>query len=147
MTFPDQRVGRRQLATFVIDDLYFGVDVLRVQEILCCQQMTVVPRSSGIIEGLINLRGQIVTALNMRRRLNLPERLGGSALMNVVLCSEGGAVSLLVDDIGDVIEADPRRFEAPPSTLNSATREMIESVYKLEDRLLLVLAADQVLEV
>lgn len=143
----EQRANSRQYATFVVDDLFFGVDVLRVQEVLRYQEMTAVPRSDRIIEGLINLRGQIVTALDMRRRLNLAPRRSGETPMNVVLRSDGGAVSLLVDDIGDVIEVDPEGFEPPPPTLEPFAREMLEGVYKLEDRLLLVLASDQVLEI
>jgi purine-binding chemotaxis protein CheW len=142
----DQLEGSRQYATFVVDDLFFGVDVLRVQEVLRYQVMTAVPRSDGTIEGLINLRGQIVTALDMRRRLNLERRAEGVTPMNVVLQSDDGAVSLLVDDIGDVIAVDPEGFEPPPATLDSATRDLLEGVYKLEDRLLLVLASNQLLE-
>lgn len=147
MAATEQRASSRQYATFVVDDLFFGVDVLRVQEVLRYQEMTAVPRSDGIIEGLINLRGQIVTALDMRRRLNLAPRATGETPMNVVLRSDGGAVSLLVDDIGDVIEVDPEGFEPPPATLEPAARDLLEGVYKLEDRLLLILASDQVLEV
>lgn len=147
MAATEQRANSRQYATFVVDDLFFGVDVLRVQEVLRYQEMTAVPRADGVIEGLINLRGQIVTALDMRRRLNLAQRPSGETPMNVVLRSDGGAVSLLVDDIGDVIEVDPEGFEPPPATLEASAREMLEGVYKLEGRLLLILASDQVLEV
>ncbi len=142
----DQPAGSRQYATFVVDDLFFGVDVLRVQEVLRYQEMTAVPRSDGTIEGLINLRGQIVTALDMRRRLALGVRDEGENPMNVVLRNDDGAVSLLVDDIGDVIAVDPEGFEPPPATLEPAAREMLEGVYKLEDRLLLVLSSEHVLE-
>lgn len=142
----EQRAGSRQYATFVVEDLFFGVDVLRVQEVLRYQEMTAVPRSDGTIEGLINLRGQIVTALDMRRRLSLTHRTEGQNPMNVVLQSDDGVVSLLVDDIGDVIAVDPEGFEPPPATLEPAAREMLEGVYKLEDRLLLVLASNQLLE-
>src|SRR5450631_2549347 len=86
-----------QFATFFVADLFFGVDVLRVQEVLCFQHMTCVPKAPGVVEGLINLRGQIVTAIDMRRRLGLPERAGGQTPMNMVVRTDGGAVSLLVD--------------------------------------------------
>ena len=142
----EQRAGSRQYTTFVVEDLFFGVDVLRVQEVLRYQDMTAVPRSDGTIEGLINLRGQIVTALDMRRRLGLAHRTEGQTPMNVVLQSDDGAVSLLVDDIGDVIAVDPEAFEPPPATLEPAASEMLEGVYKLDDRLLLVLASEQLLE-
>src|SRR5579871_6291481 len=99
---PDAVQASGQFATFFVADLFFGVDVLRVQEVLCFQQMTRVPQASGVVEGLINLRGQIVTAIDMRRRLGLPPRRDGQTPMNMVVRTEGGAVSLLVDEIGDV---------------------------------------------
>ena len=86
-----------QFSTFFVADLFFGVDVLRVQEVLRFQQMTRVPQAPEVIEGLINLRGQIVTAIDMRRRLRLPPRGGDQTPMNIVVRTEDGAVSLLVD--------------------------------------------------
>src|SRR5437763_10143678 len=93
-----------QFSTFFVADLFFGVDVLRVQEVLRFQPMTRVPQAPEVIEGLINLRGQIVTAIDMRRRLRLPPRGAEHAPMNMVVRTEGGAVSLLVDEIGDVLD-------------------------------------------
>ena len=79
------------------------------------QEMTQVPLAPDVIEGLINLRGQIVTALDMRRRLKLKPRAEGQTPMNtVVRTKEGGAVSLLVDEIGDVVEVDSEKFERTP---------------------------------
>ena len=95
-----------RFATFFVADLFFGVDVLRVQEVLRYQQMTRVPDAPQVIEGLINLRGQIVTAIDMRRRLGLPLRSQNAAPMNMVIRTEDGAVSLLVDEIGDVLDVD-----------------------------------------
>jgi purine-binding chemotaxis protein CheW len=87
----------KQFCTFFLNDLFFGVEVLQVQEVLRCQPMTRVPLSPPTVRGLINLRGQIVTALDLRHRLELPERDAGSQPMNVVVRSDDGAVSLLVD--------------------------------------------------
>ncbi|MBI1356330.1 MAG: chemotaxis protein CheW [Acidobacteria bacterium] len=137
----------RQYATFMVGDLYFGVDVLQVQEVLRYQQMTPVPCADRVIEGLINLRGQIVTAFDVRRRLGLPPRSSDRTPMNVVIRSDDGAVSLLVDEIGDVIEVHPDTFEDPPPTIGRAARDLLYGVYKLEDRLLLALAADKILKV
>jgi len=134
-----------QFSTFFVGDLFFGVDVLRVQEVLLFQHMTRVPLAPQVIEGLINLRGQIVTAIDMRRLLRLPERAEGQAPMNMVLRTEDGPVSLLVDEIGDVVDLDPGSFERPPQNLDSAGRELIRGVYKLKDRLLLVLDSDRAL--
>ena len=136
----------RQYATFFVDGLYFGVEVLNVQEVLRYQEMTRVPRADRVIEGLINLRGQIVTALDMRRRLQLAERAEKVMPMNVVVRSEDGAVSLLVDEIGDVIEVSEQDFEPPPETIGEVARQMLEGVYKLEDGLLLVLSTGKVLK-
>ena len=104
-----------QFATFFVADLFFGVDVLRVQEVLSFQQMTGVPRAPEVVEGLINLRGQIVIAIDMRRRLGLPPR-AGDAPMNMVVRTADSAVSLLVDGIGDVLDVDPGTYERPPET-------------------------------
>ena len=136
-----------QFSTFFVADLYFGVDVLRVQELLRFQQMTRVPQAPEVIEGLINLRGQIVTAIDMRRRLRLPPRAGDKSPMNIVVRTTDGAVSLLVDEIGDVLDMDPATYERPPENLEPAARELIRGVYKLKGRLLLVLDAERTAEI
>jgi purine-binding chemotaxis protein CheW len=117
----------------------FGVDVLHVQEVLCFQPMTSVPRAPSVIEGLINLRGQIVTAIDMRRRLRLPARTEDKPPMNIVVRTSDGAVSLMVDEIGDVLQLDESTYERPPENLDGVARELIRGVYKLKDRLLLIL--------
>jgi purine-binding chemotaxis protein CheW len=142
----ERRQGGGQFATFFVDDLFFGVDVLRVQEVLRFQAMTRVPQAPSVIEGLINLRGQIVTAVDMRRRRRLEPRAGGETPMNIVVRTEDGAVSLLVDEIGDVLDVDAASFEGPPENLNPAARELIRGVYKLKSRLLLVLDTERTVE-
>ncbi|MGA2882935.1 MAG: chemotaxis protein CheW [Bryobacteraceae bacterium] len=136
----------RQYSTFSIDNLFFGIEVLKVQEVLRYLEMTSVPLAPDVIEGLINLRGQIVTAVDMRRRLGLPRRKDGETPMNMVVRSEDGPVSLLVDEIGDVLEVRTDSYEPPPDNMPAEQREMIEGVYKLEGRLLLVLNAERVLQ-
>ena len=128
-----------QFSTFFVADLFFGVDVLNVQEVLRFQQMTPVPQAPRVIEGLINLRGQIVTAIDLRRRLELHDRPLDQLPVNVVVRTDDGAVSLLVDEIGDVLEVSENAFERPPETLQGPARELIRGAYKLEDRLLLIL--------
>jgi purine-binding chemotaxis protein CheW len=137
----------KQYATFYVSDLYFGIDVLNVQEVLRYQQMTRVPLAPDVIEGLINLRGQIVTAVDLRKRLNVPPRDNGSAPMNIVVRSEEGAVSLLVDEISDVLQVDPASYEPPPQNLPAEQRELIEGLYKLDGRLLLILNTERVLQI
>src|SRR5450432_4495694 len=95
-----------QFCTFYLDQLLFGVNLQGVQEVICNLQMTQVPLAPGVVRGLINLRGQIVTAVNLRQRLGLTAPAEGALPMNVVVRSEDGAVSLLVDEIGDVAEVD-----------------------------------------
>jgi len=142
----DNAVEAKQYATFRVDDLFFGVDVTEVQEVLRFHEMTSVPAADPVIEGLINLRGQIVTAFNIRRRLGLEVRDGDEEPMNVVVRGADGAVSLMVDEIGDVIEVSQDDFEAPPETIDARTREVLDGVYKLPDQLLLVLSTDKVLQ-
>jgi purine-binding chemotaxis protein CheW len=136
----------RQFSTFFVDDLFFGVDVLRVQEVLRYQPMTRVPLAPEVIEGFINLRGQIVTAIDVRRRLQLTPRSTGQIPLNMVVRTDDGAVSLLVDEIGDVLDVDPTTWERPPENLVPAARELISGVFKLEDRLLLVLNVDRAVD-
>src|SRR5262245_16999243 len=107
----------RQYCTFFLEPYYFGIDVLKVQEIIRYQDMTRVPLAPPVVCGLINLRGQIVTAIDLRRRLELPERPGGQLPVNVVVHTDDGAVSLLVDEIGDVLQVSEEAFESPPETL------------------------------
>jgi purine-binding chemotaxis protein CheW len=129
----------RQFSTFVVDGYLFGVPVIHVQEVIRHQEMTSVPLSPETVGGLINLRGQIVMAIDLRRRLDFPPRADGELPMNVVVKTEDGAVSLLVDKIGDVVEIDDDRFEVPPDTLQGVARDLIDGVYKLDEGLLLSL--------
>jgi purine-binding chemotaxis protein CheW len=101
--------------------------------------MTAVPLAPKMVHGLINLRGQIVTAIDLRSRLEMPPLAEGQLPMNVVVRTEDGAVSLLVDEIGDVIEIDGDNFEPPPETLHGVARDLVDGVYKLKERLLLLL--------
>ena len=133
----------RQYATFSVGDLFLGVDVVRVQEVLRFQEMTPVPRAGAAIGGLINLRGRIVTAFDLRHRLGIAPHDPGREPMNVVVRHEDEVVSLLVDEIGDVIEVDSADFEAVPETIDPRSREILEGVYKLENRLLLALSPEK----
>lgn len=136
-----------QYCTFRLDALTFGIDVVRVQEVIKCQPMTRVPRANSVVEGLINLRGQIITAIDLRRLLDLPPRPQEDEPTNVVVRTPEGELSLLVDEIGDVVEVDDTAFETPPETLHGVARELILGAYKLDDRLLLILDADKAVRV
>lgn len=128
-----------QYCTFWVDTLYLGIDVHAVQEVMRTLEMTPVPLASSSVVGLINLRGQIVTAIDLRRRLGLPPRPADQEPMNVVMRTDDGAVSLVVDEIGDVIEVDNASFERVPDTLHGEHRHLIRGVYKLNNQLLLIL--------
>ena len=136
----------RQFSTFHVGGLFFGIEVRKVQEVLRYQEMTHVPLAPPEIEGLINLRGQIVTALDMRRRLGLSPAGQGAMPMNMVIRPEDGAVSLLVDEIGDVLEVPANSYEPAPENMPATQKELVEGVYKLEGRLLLVLKAENALQ-
>jgi len=136
-----------QLATFTVGKFLFGIDVLNVQEVLRFQRMTKVPLAPPVIVGLINLRGQIVPAIDMRCRLFFEARGAGESSMNMVVRSEDGAVSLLVDEIGDVLELKSNAFENTPANVAANVREMIRGVYKLKDRLLFVLDTEKTVDI
>ena len=138
----------RQLCTFFVDDLYLGVDVLEVQEVVRYQDLTAVPLAPEAVRGLINLRGQIVTAIDMRTMLGLAPLDGDELPVNVVI-RDGvdEAASLLVDQIGDVVDTADLELEEVPPTLVGAARELVLGAYKLADRLLLVLDTAPVLAV
>ncbi len=137
----------QQYSTFIVDGFFFGVEVERVQEVIKFQNMTPVPLASRMVRGLINLRGQIVTAIDLRRRLDLKEREEGEEPMNVVIRTDEGAVSLLVDEIGDVLELTKDTLEPPPPTIHGVARDLVTGVHKLEGQLLLILDIDKVITV
>lgn len=137
----------QQFCTFFVDKQFFGVPVQQVQEVIRYQEMTRVPLVPRVIQGLINLRGQIVVAVDLRRRLKTADRPQDQLPMNVVVRTPDGAVSLLVDDIGDVIEVQDDTFERPPDTLNQASRELVLGVHKLSHHLLLVLDTEKVINI
>lgn len=132
-----------QFCTFYLEGLFFGVDVLKVQEVLRYQEMTQVPLASSVVRGLINLRGQIVTAIDLRRRLNLPDRESDDLFMNVIVNTSESDVSLLVDAIGDVLEMSDELFEMPPHNLDKNVRSLVRGIYKLDSGLLLILDTEK----
>ncbi len=137
---------KSQFCTFFLDEHFFGVEVQKVQEVILYQEMTCVPLAPPAVRGLINLRGQIVTAIDLRCRLGFGERPIDKLFMNVILRLDNNPVSLLVDKIGDVLEVEEETFESPPETLQGLARELIGGVYKLEDRLLLILNIEKTVD-
>jgi purine-binding chemotaxis protein CheW len=135
----------KRLATFTIDGRSFGVDVARVREVVRPQEVTPIPLAPPGVAGLINLRGEIVTALDLRVRLGSKTRVGDRA-MNLIMTSDQGPVSLLVDEAGEVLEVDDGRCEPAPATLRGAARDLIVGTYTLEDRLLMELDVANVID-
>ena len=135
-----------QFCTFYLDKLLFGVELEKVQEVIRYLEITQIPLAPRVVSGLMNLRGQIVTGIDLRRRLDLTDRPDGTAPMNVVIRSADGAVSLLVDEIGDVVEVTDESFERPPETLQGKVREVILGVHKLEKQLMHVLNTEKACE-
>lgn len=138
--------SERQLCTFAVHDLFLGVELTRVQEVLRHPPLTPVPLTHATIAGLMNLRGQIVTVIDLRQRLGLPARTGVEPPIHVLVNDSDGVVSLMVDRIGEVIEVEESAFERPPPTSSAVARELIRGAYKLEQRLVLVLDTVRALE-
>lgn len=136
----------KQFCTFYLNDYCFGVNVLEVQEVFRYQEITSVPLTEGVISGLINLRGQIITAVNLRLRLGMEALAEGQVPMNVVARTQEDVVSLLVDRIGDVMEIPEDCYEQAPDTIQGAMRDLVTGVYKLEGCLLMILDTKKVLQ-
>jgi purine-binding chemotaxis protein CheW len=130
-----------QVVTFESGDYRFGIDVLTVQEVLKHQEMTPVPLAPAEICGLINLRGNIVTAIGIRERLKMQAAPETQEQMNLIVSLRDSAASLIVDKVGDVVTLDPSRYRARPSTLVAPLSEVVTGVYELDDGLLLLLDA------
>jgi purine-binding chemotaxis protein CheW len=129
----------QQFCTFYLENYYFGIELLNVQEVLRQLDLTEVPLAPYAVRGLMNLRGQIMIAVDLRRQLGLLERPNGKPAMNVIVRTGEDAVSLLVDEIGDVVEVGDDTFELPPETLRGKVRFAIRGVHKLEKQLMHVL--------
>ncbi len=125
-----------QYCTFWVDELYLGIDALTVQEVLRNPGLTPVPLAPPAVRGLINLRGQIVTAIDLGARLG---RTPTERRMNVVVRTGDGSASLLVDKIADVVQVPRAGHEAVPTTLSGVAREHLKATCPLESSLLLIL--------
>ncbi|MDP9431308.1 MAG: chemotaxis protein CheW [Actinomycetota bacterium] len=136
-----------QFSTFTVHGHLFGVQVEAVQEVIRYQVLTRVPLAPPSVGGLMNLRGQVITAVDLRCRLGFPTREGDDLPMNVVVRTEEGAVTLLVDKIGDVVDVSLDSYEPIPDTLLGTAAELIKGAYKLQGQLLLELNVARAVEV
>jgi purine-binding chemotaxis protein CheW len=134
-----------QYCTFTLEGQLYGVEVKHVQEVIRPQMTTKVPLARSVVEGLINLRGQIVTAIDLRRRIGLSPCNRNA--MNIVVRQGDETFSLLVDEIGEVLDLSIGAYEPAPSTMKGPAKEIVRGTYKLERRLLMVLDLDRVFEV
>lgn len=123
----------------------FGVPVLKVQDVIAQTAINKVPLGPPEVAGSLNLRGRIVTAIDMRRRLKMPLRSADDTFMNVIVEHGGELYALLVDDVGDVLWLSSTEQEATPITLSPHWRGLCSSLYRLENELLLVLNVEQTL--
>jgi purine-binding chemotaxis protein CheW len=132
----------KQYATFWLGDGLYGIEVERVREVLRQQDITRVPLAPSTVAGLLNLRGQVVTTIDLRERLQLEADQGEHEPMLVVVLVAGESIALLVDRIGGVVDVGDEQFEPPPDTLIGNVRELVRGAYKLEAQLLLGLDVD-----
>jgi purine-binding chemotaxis protein CheW len=128
-----------QICTFALDGSTFALPVSEIREVVRGLSVTPVPLAAGAVRGLVNLRGQIATAVDLRRRLELPERPPGQDEVNVVIEAAEGPVCLTVDDVGDVILVPVSAIERPPETLRPVVRELVRGICKRDDALVLLL--------
>jgi|TARA_R110002072_G_scaffold727_17_gene5360 purine-binding chemotaxis protein CheW len=136
----------KDFVTFEIANQLFGIFVLKVQDILSHCNTTRIPLAPPEIAGSLNLRGRIVTAIDVRRRLNLPERDGEDEGMSIVVEHEGELYSLIVDTVGEVLPLSTNDYERNPPTMNPRVREYSEGIYRLKEGLLVVLDVDRLLD-
>ncbi len=136
---------RRQYVSCFVDDLMVGIKVEDVQEVTSGSELTHVPLAPPVVSGLLNLRGHIVTTIDLRGCLQLGSRPADQRPVHLILRSDEGRVGLLVDQVGDVLEVSDDDFEAPPKTLRGSLRELITGAYKLDGGLLLALDTERAL--
>ncbi len=138
--------GSRDYVTMTIADQLFGIPVLAVQDVLGPQRITRIPLSPPEVAGALNLRGRIVTAIDVRRRLGLPARAADNPGMSVVVDHKGELYSLIVDAVGEVMSLPSDSYERNPSTLDPRWREVSGGIYRLKGKLLVVLGVANLLE-
>ena len=132
--------------TMIIADQLFGLPVLSVHDVLGPQKIAYIPLAPPEVAGSLNLRGRIVTAIDMRIRLGLPPRPDGEEGMSVVAEANGELYSLIIDTVGEVLSLPYDRFEQNPSTLDARWRAVTAGIFRLDERLLVVLDVDRVLD-
>ncbi len=137
--------GTVELATFYVGEALCGMDILKVQEINKLMEMTRVPQAPGYVMGILNLRGQIVTVIDLGKKLGLTSIEVNESSRNIIVNSDNEYIGLLVTRIGDVVEADWQKVEPPPANIGGVQGAFFKGVFKMKDRLIGILDADRVL--
>ena len=137
----------REYVTLTIAGQLFGIPVLTVQDVLGPRDVARIPLADPVIAGSINLRGRIVTVIDMRKRLGLPPRTDDDPGMNVVVEHDGNLYSLQIDAVGEVMSLSPDAYERNPATVDPLWREFSNGIYRLNKNLLIVLDVDRILEI
>ncbi len=133
--------------TIMIADQIFGIPILQVQDVLGAQHVTRVPLAPPAVAGSLNLRGRIVTAIDVRACLGLPPHVkDNSQEMSVVVENQNELYSLMIDKVGDVMSLDQQDYEKSPATLDPQWRDVSQGIYRLKDKLLVVLDVPRLLE-
>jgi len=139
--------GTHQFCTFYLDHLLFGIESQKIQEVVAYRELRPVPLAPAVVSGLMNLRGQVVVAFELRRQLELPERGSGTKPVCLIVRADQGTVCLLADEVGNVLEVGEETFEPAPETLSPRLRSLILGVHKLEGRLMHVLDTERACEI
>ncbi len=134
----DEGPQTTEYLSITIGNQMFGIPVMQVQDVLRQQNVTRVPLSPPEVAGALNLRGRIVTAINVRCRLGMEDLPAGSKTMAVVVEHEGELYSLIIDRVGDVLSLPNRSFESVPPTLDGVWREIATGIYRLDSQLLVI---------
>lgn len=137
----------RQFVTMTVAGQSFGLPILDVHDIVVPERITRVPLAAPEVAGLINLRGKIVTAIDMREVLRLPAAEAGTKRVGVTVSHRGETYTLLVDAVGEVIELSNASFEANPPTLDSRWRHLADGVFRLSQGLLVVLRIERIMAI
>lgn len=140
VTGPEGRESRQtsQFSTFYVSHRLYGIDVIRVQEVVRSMPMTPIPLAPEYVTGLINLRGQVATGIGLRQLFGLKDPPPDN-FMNVVCKVDGALVSLQADEIGDVIEVSAKDFEPTPQTVPGDIRRFMSGIYKISGSLLSII--------
>jgi len=138
--------GNLELSTFYVGDALYGMDILRVQEINRLMDFTKVPQSPEYVMGIMNLRGQIVTVIDLSKKLGLSKTELKDESRNIIVNDQGEYIGLLVDRISDVVRSDTVKIEPPPSNMGGVQGKFLQGVFKMDKNLIGILNVEELLK-